>query len=67
MREFLKVFSNDLPGIPLEREIDFGIDSLPDTNPISIPPYWMATDELKKFKAQLKDILDKGFIRPSIS
>ena len=45
----------------------FGINLLPDTNPISIPPYWMALDELKEVKAQLKDLLDKGFIRSSIS
>ncbi|KAH0657850.1 hypothetical protein KY289_026598 [Solanum tuberosum] len=48
-------------------EIDFGIDLLPDTQPISIPPYRMAPAELKKLKEQLKDLLDKGFIRPSIS
>ena len=40
--EFLEVFPNDLPVIPPEREIDFGIDLLSDKNPISIPPYWMA-------------------------
>ena len=37
--EFPKVFSKDLLGVPPEREIDFGIDLLPDTQPISIPPY----------------------------
>ena len=35
--------------------------------PISIPPYWMAPTELKELKAHLRDLLDKGFIRPSIS
>ena len=40
---------------------------MPDTNPISIPPYRMAPTELKELKAQLKDLLRKGFIRPSIS
>ncbi|WMV24573.1 hypothetical protein MTR67_017958 [Solanum verrucosum] len=48
-------------------EIDFGIDLLPDTQPISIPPYRIAPTELKELKEQLKDLLDKGFIRPSIS
>ncbi|KAH0671258.1 hypothetical protein KY285_025475 [Solanum tuberosum] len=65
--EFPKVFREDLPGVPPEREIDFGIDLLPDTQPISIPPYRMAPAELKELKEQLKDLLDKGFIRPSIS
>ncbi|TMX05241.1 hypothetical protein EJD97_000237 [Solanum chilense] len=41
MSEFLEVFPNDLCGIPPEREINFGIDLLPEKNPISIPPYRM--------------------------
>ena len=67
VNEFLHMFPEDLPGIPPEREIDFGIDLLPDTNPLSIPPYRMAPAELKELKEQLKDLLDKGFIRPSKS
>ncbi|KAH0695863.1 hypothetical protein KY289_013345 [Solanum tuberosum] len=67
VREFSEVFPNELPRIPPEREIDFGIDLLPDTQPISIPPYWIAPAELRKLKAQLKDLLDKVFIKPSIS
>ncbi|KAH0678989.1 hypothetical protein KY284_020074 [Solanum tuberosum] len=62
-----EVFPDDLPGVPPEREIDFGIDILPDTHPISIPPYKMAPVELKELKEQLKDLLDKGFIQPSVS
>ncbi|WMV19420.1 hypothetical protein MTR67_012805, partial [Solanum verrucosum] len=67
VNEFLDVFSNDLPGVPPEREIDFGINLLPDTQPISIPPYHMAPVELKELKEQLRDLLEKGFIRPSQS
>ncbi len=67
VKEFPEVFPDDLPGVPPEREIDFGIDLLPDTRPISIPPYRMAPAELKELKEQLKDLLDKGFIRPSVS
>ncbi|WMV41008.1 hypothetical protein MTR67_034393 [Solanum verrucosum] len=67
VNEFLEVFPGDLPGVPLEREIDFGIDLLPDTQPISIPSFRMAPAELKEWKEQLKDLLDKGFIRPNIS
>ena len=48
--EFPEVFSKDLHGIPPEREIDCGIDLLPHTHPISIPPYRMAPAELKKLK-----------------
>ncbi|WMV46245.1 hypothetical protein MTR67_039630 [Solanum verrucosum] len=67
VNEFLDVFPNDLPGVPPKREIDFGIDLLPDTQPISIPPYRMAPAELKELKEQLRDLLEKGFIRPSQS
>lgn len=41
VNEFSKVFPNYRSGIPLEREIDFGIGLLPDTQPIFIPPYRM--------------------------
>ena len=57
--EFPKVFPEDLPGAPPEKEIDFGIDLLLDTQPISIPPYIMAPVELKELKGQLRDLLDK--------
>ncbi|KAH0757858.1 hypothetical protein KY290_021351 [Solanum tuberosum] len=67
VREFPEVFPDYLPGIPPEREIDFGIDLIPDTRPISIPPYRMSPAELKELKEQLKDLLDKGFIRPIVS
>ncbi|WMV08441.1 hypothetical protein MTR67_001826 [Solanum verrucosum] len=49
--------------VPPKREIDFGIDLPPNTKLISIPTYKMAPAELK----ELKDLLDKGLIRPSIS
>ena len=67
VNEFLDVFPEDLSGIPPEREIEFGIDLLPDTQPIYIPLYRMAPTELKELKEQLKDLLEKCFIRPSIS
>ncbi|XP_070056503.1 uncharacterized protein [Nicotiana tomentosiformis] len=47
--------------MPLDRDIDFGIDLLPGSQPISIPPYRMAPPELKE---QLQELIDKGFIRP---
>ena len=63
----MEVFLDDLLGIPHEQKIYFGIDLLPDTNTILIPPYKMDPAELKEFMAQLKDLLDKGFIQPSYS
>jgi len=67
VNEFPNVFHEDLPGLPPEREIEFDIYVIPDTQPISIPPYRMAPAELRELKEQLKDLLEKGFIRPSMS
>jgi hypothetical protein len=50
VREFVDVFSEELPGIPPDREIEFTIDLLPDTAPISKAPYRMAPLELKELK-----------------
>ena len=57
VNEFSQVFPEDLPGLPSEREVEFGIDVLPDTQPISILPYRMAPIELRELKEQLKDLL----------
>ncbi|WMV33096.1 hypothetical protein MTR67_026481 [Solanum verrucosum] len=65
--EFKEVFPTDLPGMPPDREIDFCIDLEPGTRPISIPPYCMAPVELRELKAQIQELIDKGFIRPSAS
>ena len=67
VREFSDVFSNDLPGLPLDCEIEFSIDLLPRTAPISKALYRMAPTELKELKEQLVELLDKRFIHPSAS
>ncbi|XP_070003324.1 uncharacterized protein [Nicotiana sylvestris] len=67
VREFVDVFPEDLPGLPLTREIEFNIDLVPRTQPISIPPYRMAPAKLRELKVQLQELLDKGLIRPSVS
>ena len=61
------IFSEELPGLPPHREIEFCIDVVSDTAPISMPPYRMAHVELKELKEKLQELLDKGFIRPSNS
>ncbi|XP_070002357.1 uncharacterized protein [Nicotiana sylvestris] len=53
--------------MPLDRDIDFGIDLLLGTQPISISSYYVAPAELKELKEQLQELLGKGFIRPSVS
>ena len=65
VNEFLDVFSEDLPGLPQDREIEFVIDLLPGTAPISKAPYRMAPSELKELKVQLQELLEKNFIGPS--
>jgi hypothetical protein len=67
VREFLDVFPDDLPGMPPERAIEFKIELQPDTAPIAKAPYKMSPVELKELKIQLQGLLDKGYIRPSIS
>jgi hypothetical protein len=67
VREFPDVFLDDLPGKPLERAIEFKIELQPGTTPISKAQYKMSKEELAELKTQLKDLLDKGFIRPSSS
>ncbi|XP_028052740.1 uncharacterized protein LOC114257168 [Camellia sinensis] len=67
VREFLDVFPEELPGELVDREIEFIIEVAPGTQPISMTPYRMAPVEMKELKVQLQDLLDKGFIRPSVS
>ena len=67
VKEFPDVVSEDLLGLPPEREVEFTIDLVPGTGPISKTPYRLAPAELKELKEQLQDLLDKGFIRPSAS
>ncbi|XP_070022617.1 uncharacterized protein [Nicotiana sylvestris] len=59
VNEFPNVFPDELPRILPDKEIDFRIDVMPGTQPISIPPYRMAPIELKELKEQLKDLLEK--------
>ena len=66
VRKFPDVFSEELPGLPPDREVEFSIDLFPGTGPIARAPYRMVPTELKELKPQLQELLDKGFIRPSI-
>ena len=51
VREFPDVFPYDIIGLPPDREVEFTIDWIPGTEPISIPPYRMAPVELREIKA----------------
>ena len=65
--DFPDVFPEELPGLPPHREIEFAIDVVPGATPTSITPYRMAPLELKELKLKLQELLEKGFIRPSVS
>ena len=67
VKDYPDVFPEDLPSLPPKREVEFTIDLAPGTAPISKAPYRMAPMELKELKIQLQELLDKGFIRPSVS
>ncbi|XP_070045114.1 uncharacterized protein [Nicotiana tomentosiformis] len=57
VREFPNIFLEDLPDMPPDRDIDFGIALAPGTQPISIPPYYMAPTELKELKGTVAGII----------
>ena len=65
--EYEDVFPDELPGLPPQRVIDFGVELHPGTSPISMTPHMMALVELQELRVQLQELLDKGFIRPSTS
>ena len=65
--DFPDVFPDELPGLPPKRAVDFAIELMPGTTPISRRPYRMPPNELVELKNQLKELLDKGFIQPSTS
>jgi hypothetical protein len=67
VNEFLDVFPEELPGMPPERDIEFVIELKLGTTPIYKTPYRMATPELAELKEHIKELLEKGFIRPSSS
>jgi hypothetical protein len=67
VREFLDVFLEELPIMPADREVEFVIDLLPRTAPISKRPYRMLVEELKELKKQLIELQESRYIRPSSS
>ena len=65
--EYEDVFPDELPGLPPQGVVDFGIKLHPGTSPISMTPHRMAPIELQELRVQLQELLDKGFIRLSTS
>ncbi|GJS84754.1 putative reverse transcriptase domain-containing protein [Tanacetum coccineum] len=67
VRDFPEVFSDDLSGLSPIREIEFRIELTPGATPVAKSPYRLASSELEELSGQLKELQDKGFIRPSSS
>ncbi|GKE44144.1 hypothetical protein Tco_1471428, partial [Tanacetum coccineum] len=67
VRDFPEVFLDDLPGLPPIQEIEFRIELTPGATPVAKSPYRLAPSELEELSGQLKELQDKGFIRPSSS
>jgi hypothetical protein len=65
--EFPNVFPEDLSGIPPDRDVEFIIELQPGTTPISRRQYKMTPKELAELNVQLNKLIDKGYIRPSLS
>jgi hypothetical protein len=67
LREYKYVFPKEVPGIPPRRDIDFSIELVPGAVPMSRTCYRMSTPELGELKLQLKEMMEKGYIQPSVS
>ncbi|GJX49034.1 putative reverse transcriptase domain-containing protein [Tanacetum coccineum] len=66
-KDFPDVFPKDLSGLPPTRQVEFQIDLIPGAAPVARAPYRLAPFEIKELSEQLKELFDKGFIRPSSS
>jgi len=67
LREFPDVFLEGILRLPSKWELDFTIELVPGVVPISKAPYRMNILELNELKSQLKELIDKSYIRPSVS
>jgi hypothetical protein len=67
LTEFPYVFPKELPGMPPERKVEFGIELEPGTTPISKRAYRVSGPELEATKKQIDELLEKGYIRPCTS
>ena len=64
-QEFKDVFPDEVPGLPPHKEVEFSIDLVLRTGPVSMAPYRMAPMELVELKKQIEELMEKRFIRPS--
>nr|GEX33893.1 putative reverse transcriptase domain-containing protein [Tanacetum cinerariifolium] len=67
VRDFSEIFLEDLPGLPLTRQVEFQIDLIPGAAPVARAPYRLAPSKMMELSDQLQELSNKGFIRPSSS
>jgi hypothetical protein len=67
LREYRGLFPEEVSGLPPRREIDFSIELAPGAVPVSRTPYRMSIPKLVELKLQLKEMMEKGYIRPNVS
>ncbi|GJU10607.1 hypothetical protein Tco_1133003 [Tanacetum coccineum] len=67
VRDFSEVFPENLPGLPLARQVEFQIDLVPGAELVARAPYRLTPSELQELSTQLQELSNKGFIRPSSS
>ncbi|GKG08610.1 hypothetical protein Tco_0334442, partial [Tanacetum coccineum] len=67
VRDYPEEFPDDLSRLPPIREIEFWIELIPREMPVAKSPYRLAPSEIEELSGQLKELQDKGFIRPSSS
>ncbi|GJY25897.1 putative reverse transcriptase domain-containing protein [Tanacetum coccineum] len=67
VREFPKVFPEDLPSLPPVRQVEFQINLIPGAALVARAPYRLAPSEMQELSNQLQELADRGFIRPSTS
>ncbi|GJY00429.1 reverse transcriptase domain-containing protein [Tanacetum coccineum] len=62
VREFPKVFPEDLPGLPPVRQVEFQIDLIPGAVPVARAPYRLSPSEMQELSNQLQELADRVFI-----
>ncbi|GKE25405.1 putative reverse transcriptase domain-containing protein [Tanacetum coccineum] len=67
VQDFVEVFPEYLSGLPPQRQVEFRIDLVPGATPVVKSPYRLAPSKMQEFSAQLQELQDKDFIRPSHS
>nr|GEV83569.1 reverse transcriptase domain-containing protein [Tanacetum cinerariifolium] len=65
VREFLEIFPEDLPDLPLVRQVEFQIDLIPGAAPVARAPYRLDPSEMQELSNQLQELADRGNVTAS--